>query len=324
MIKKLVILLSLTFTFTTTSGCQDVTETLLIGGTDVPYHKLAMNMFPRNRTAGSLASQMAEIKALGITSIRVTFWFDTFYMRSASSSHDFEKFDEVVNAAAAEGLEIVAILAYVPDWLQGSSSWKSTFVNEYVTPVVSRYKNSVKYWEIWNEPDELKYNVLDGSVGAYFNLLETVSPVIRSIDPSAKIVAAATVNIVADGLDKFDWTKTLINMGLKSYADVLNIHYYADVEFELSAVGGPMVQDANMAVWVTEVGVTGQSNQYGYFINNMAWIEKSLAPERIYWYTYIQGAGEDEETHPDETYGLVTYYGNVRYESFLYTHLKER
>lgn len=61
-----------------------------------------------------------------------------------------------------------------------------------------------------------------------------------------------------------------------------------------------------------------------YFDRNMPYIEKSLNPERIFWYCYVSGAGENEQKHPDDTYGIVTVYEDVRYESSLYTHLKNR
>lgn len=308
------------------AGCGSVEETLLVGGAEVPYHKLGMNMHPRNRTTGDIASQMADIKSLGIDMIRVTFWFDTQYMPTANSARDFSMFDEVVAAAKAQGIGIVAILAYVPDWLRGTG-WKTTFVNEYVYPVVARYRNDIDYWEVWNEPDEDQKDipaVLDRSADDYFDLLKKVSPVIRRLDPSARILTAATANIVADGLSKFDWTKRLLDLGASQYADILNVHYYSELDIELSTVGGQLVKEAGMPVWVTETGKCGQGGQLAYFEREMAYIDKSLSPERIFWYIYVEGDEAGVSTPPDSTCGLLTAWGGSVTASSLYTHLKSR
>ncbi|MBI5814703.1 MAG: cellulase family glycosylhydrolase [Nitrospinae bacterium] len=322
--KKNLLLSLLAATVLYAAGCGNITETILSGGAETPYDKLGVGIFPGNRNAGDLYTQMADIATLKFKWVRATFWFDTQFMAYNGASPNYARFDETINAAAASGLEVVPILAYVPDWLRGDPNWKNTFVNDYVIPLVRRYKGSVKYWEVWNEPDEMKYDVLNGSAEDYFDLLKQVSAAIRSVDPSAKVVAAATTSIVTDGLAKFEWTQKLVDMGLSSYADVLNIHYYSDLDIELSANGGPLVTNAGMPVWVTETGKSGQGNQKSYFDSNMGYIDKSVNPERIFWYCYIEGEGRTEEHNPDETYGLLTYYGGYRYESSLYTHLKSR
>jgi hypothetical protein len=305
-------------------AAQTAIDTALNGGTKTPYDKIGLTMFPGNRTAGSLSSQMSDIKTLKVKWIRVDFWFDTSYMANSGATPDFARFDEIVNSAEAAGLEVLPILAYVPNWLVGDPNWKDVFVNYYVIPLAQRYKGRIKYWEVWNEPDEMKYNVLNGSAEDYFDLLKRVSTAIRNNDPSAKVVSAATANITADGVAKWEWLKRLIDLGLSQYADVLNIHYYADMEIELSSIGGPTVKKAGMPVWVTETGKSGQGSQKSYFDSNMPYMDKSIAPERIYWYCYVQGEGANEEVIPSDTYGLIAYYGGMRYESTLYTHLKTR
>jgi hypothetical protein len=308
------------------SACAEQTpiQTALSGGAQTPYDKIGLTMFPGNRTSGSLSSQMSDIRTLKVKWIRATFWFDTSYMPASGATPNFARFDEIVDTAEAAGLDVLPILAYVPNWLVGNPDWKTVFVNDYVIPVVTRYKGRVKNWEVWNEPDEFRYNVLNGSADDYFDLLKRVSAAIRRIDPSAKVVSASTANITADGVAKWEWLTRLINLGLPQYADVLNIHYYADQEIELSSIGGPTVQKAGMKVWVTETGKSGQGSQKSYFDSNMPYIDKSINPERIYWYCYVQGEGLNEEIAPNDTYGLITYYGGLRYESTLYTHLKTR
>ena len=304
-------------------GCGSVEETLLVGGGEVPYGKLGITIFPRNRVMGDLATQMQDIKSLGFKHVRITFWFDESYMSSLRGGRRFAHFDEAVNAARAAGLEVVGILGYVPNWLRGGG-WKNVFVSQYVNPLVRRYGGSVKYWEVWNEPDELTYDVLNGTPEDYFDLLKKVSSAIRAINPGLTIVSAATANITADGLDKFNWTERLMELGLSNYVDVLNFHYYADLELELSAFGGPLVKKWGGRVWVTEIGKSGQAAQKSYFEKNVAYVNKSLNPELIFWYCYVQGAGRNEKVSQEQTYGLRTVSGGAVIDSPLYVHLKNR
>jgi hypothetical protein len=325
--KPITSLLALAFValaLVTACANQSPSETALSGGSQTPYDKVGLTMFPGNRTAGSLTSQMSDIKTLKVKWVRATFWFDTTYMASRGTTPNFARFDEIVASAEAADLDVLPILAYVPNWLSGSSDWKTVFVNDYVIPLVKRYKGRIKNWEVWNEPDEFKYNVLNGSAEDYFELLKLVSAAIRANDPSATVVSAAVTNITGGGITKWEWLQKLINLGLSKHADVLNLHFYADQDIELSSIGGPTVQKAGMKVWVTETGKSGQNLQKSYFDSNMKYIDKSVAPERIYWYCYVQGEGVNEESVPSDSYGLITYSGGLRYESTLYTHLKTR
>lgn len=308
-----------------TSCAQETAiQTALSGSPRPPYEKMGLTMFPGNRTAGSLPSQMSDVKSLKVNYIRATFWFDTSYLPYNGALPNFTRFDEIVSSAESAGLDVLPILGYVPNWLEGYADWKTVFVNDYVIPVVKRYKGRVKSWEVWNEPDEFKFNVLNGSADDYFDLLKRVSAAIRATDPSAKVVSAATASITSDGITKWEWLQRLIDLGLSQHADVLNMHYYSDMEIELSSIGGPTVKSAGLPVWVTETGKSGQSAQKSYFDSNMTYIDRAINPERIYWYCYVQGEGKNEEVNPSESYGLITYFNGLRYESTLYTHLKTR
>jgi hypothetical protein len=282
---------------------------------------MGLNMFPRNRTAGPLADQMNDIRSLGVRYIRVNFWFDSAYMSGPGAQPDFTQFDEMVDAADGAGLEILGVLAPVPSWLRGSGDWKAVYAEKFVTPTVSRYKARVKYWEVWNEPDE-DAAMFDGTPESYFELLKPASAAIKSADPEAKVVAAAPVNIVSKGGAKFAWLEKLVTLGLRQYAAVLNFHYYSNLDMTLGVSGKALMEKAAMPLWVTETGIIGQDRQLDYFKKNLPYIENALNPERIYWYCYIQGEGEHEETHPADTYGIVTMYNGQRFESPVYALLK--
>jgi len=61
---------------------------------------------------------------------------------------------------------------------------------KYVEATVSRYKDLVKEWEVWNEP-----NPKDGGYEEYSNLLIKTARLIKKIQPEAKIIGFSTAGI---------------------------------------------------------------------------------------------------------------------------------
>jgi hypothetical protein len=88
---------------------------------------------------------------------------------------------------------------------------------EYVQTVVSRYKDRVKYWEVWNEPN------LPFSAEQYLNLLKVAYTAAKSIDPKCKIIAPAS--LFEQGF-KRKFFKKVLELGAANYCDIFSIHFY--------------------------------------------------------------------------------------------------
>ena len=67
---------------------------------------------------------------------------------------------------------------------------------EYVATVVSRYKDDIHYWEVWNEPDLAEF--WNGTPAQYAALLALTYATIKQIDPTATVVVGGQDN-AADG-----------------------------------------------------------------------------------------------------------------------------
>ena len=83
----------------------------------------------------------------------------------------------------------------LPQWMVDSLDADDcpNFVDweDYVRAMVTHYKGSVKYWEIWNEPDTAN-KVLPS---CYSELLKRAHTVIKSVDPTAKVVGFSASNV---------------------------------------------------------------------------------------------------------------------------------
>ena len=89
----------------------------------------------------------------------------------------------------------------------------------YVKATVEHYKDRISHYEIWNEPDCATFCCVDMPwADAYIELIKLTSPVIRKIQPDAKIISC-TVSA--------DTVKLLADRGLSDFVDIHSFHDYS-------------------------------------------------------------------------------------------------
>lgn len=133
---------------------------------------------------------------------------------------------------------------------------------EHVRMVATRYKGRVPMYEVCNEPNfsSKPDDYLAGHRMAY--------RVIKEVDPGAKVMGPATVNM------DLNWLARLYELGLKDVTDAIALHDYEGHEsvdplhwaWKLAAVRAIMSRhgDADKPIWQTERaigGVRGQQHQ---------------------------------------------------------------
>ena len=148
----------------------------------------------------------------------------------------------MVNYAAANGLSVYASIGSTPGWANGKkgrnypannvADWKN-----FVTRTVARYKNQVKYWGIWNEPNLKDFFALGKDIFVQQVLLPAAQA-IRAADPAAFIVGPDLSHKTDPGTEWYFWMKYILdNAG--SYFDIISHHIYEDlgVYFHVRAAG---------------------------------------------------------------------------------------
>jgi hypothetical protein len=114
---------------------------------------------------------------------------------------------------------------------------------EFMKALVSRYQGppyNVKYWELYNEPDDWEVHPWDGSRGAwggkgaeYAEMLKVIWPAVHEADPDAKVVLggiAYTSWSACHPCFDLDFLDDIVESGGAPYFDVLNFHYYPRLE----------------------------------------------------------------------------------------------
>jgi len=228
------------------------------------------------------------IKEAGVGWIRMDFvWGD---IEPEPQKFDFNKYDLIVDLLAKNEIKILGILHYSTDWASSCGRWNcppadtKLFVN-YISKVIGRYKDKVKHWEIWNEPDSHIYWATQDGLKGYCSLLKEVYIAAKEVDPECKILNGG----LAGGISSVNH---LYDNGAKDYFDILNLHIfespiYADSIkrvlsfFKLARKIMARNGDAQKELWVTEIGCPGVKK--GLNVKNW-WMGKNPSePQQAQW-----------------------------------------
>ena len=148
----------------------------------------------------------------GIGWIRVDFNWLTFEPRQ--DEFDWTIWDRVVAKANEHNLMIFATVAYSPSWATDGSEWKGVPCDpsdwyDAVYQAVSRYKDSVQYWGMWNEPNLPHF--WEGTRQQYIDIiLKNGAEALRAANPHAKVCAPGLAHLQHGQRDWYLWLKECI------------------------------------------------------------------------------------------------------------------
>ena len=158
---------------------------------------------------------------------------------------------------------IFASLAYAPAWANGGHPYAYPPLNyqdwyDFVFATVSRYKDDIHLWGVWNEPNLDEY--LQGAdLRVYRSLVITARAAIRAANPSAQVLGPdVSFHGVKDG-----WFAAVMN-DFGDLFDIVTVHWYADGP-ELGFMMDALVRPVSLGkeVWLSEAGMTPCASFFG-------------------------------------------------------------
>lgn len=197
--------------------------------------------------------------------------------------YDFAWLDVPVNGLVAQSVEPWINLSYGnPLYNAGHTLGSKIFTDEetmnawlkYVEATVNRYKDRVKDWEIWNEP-----NLRNGGYEEYANLLMRTAPLIRKLHPEGKIIGFVTAGV------RLEWSRKVFEIleknGKLDIIDYLCYHpydYNPDTSYENVAKLEALVKEYNpkIKLFQGEVGCPAIL-EFEHALPKYAWTEISQA-----------------------------------------------
>jgi len=194
-----------------------------------------------------------------LNEMRPAWLLKTFYWSAIEKEKgvfDFSPYDNSVNDIRAQGIKIIAVLAYAAPWLNDGKNNKyisgkniQYFLN-YIEAIVTHYKGKIDAWQIWNEPNWIFWR---GTNKEFYELSKLTAQKIREIDPDAYIIGGGFLR------HPYNFILNMKNSGAMENLDALSIHPYAvnpkgsmrllDIFFKTV-----LEIDFNGDIWITEVG----------------------------------------------------------------------
>ncbi len=201
--------------------------------------RLGVGMECLDRDLWKHGPAMPHLKDLGITLVRLqSGWART---EKEKGKYDFAWLDEIVDDLDKIGVEPWISLSYgnpiyavecdgeqnytgqkmFPlNSAEGTAAWQA-----YVRAVVTRYKDRVRVWEVWNEPDCIHFlKVQPGTTWSkeYARLARLTAAIVREIQPTARIAVCT-----ASGPDgRARSSVELFEQGVGEFADIYTFHAY--------------------------------------------------------------------------------------------------
>ncbi|MFH0793922.1 MAG: sugar-binding protein, partial [bacterium] len=206
----------------------------------------------------NLKKDLAKAKALGAYSVRIDMWWGVVEPEEGKFEWDFP--DRVMNEIVAAGLEPFPILCYASAWSKDKSPDSPEEIRrfgKYVNAMVSRYKDRVRYWEVWNEPNIPPFWSPGPKVEDYSALLIESYKQAKAADPDCMVVGMCMA-----GAD-YDFLEEAYQHGVRDSFDILSWHHYNDQRDE-NVLAGEMRNlrrimqrwgDGDKPIWITEIGL---------------------------------------------------------------------
>lgn len=163
------------------------------------------------------------------------------YIEKTPGVYNWEGADKRVDELLSGGNAILFIIHGVPDWaaikpspygnIHASYGPRDVEVmKKFIRALVNRYKDRVKYWEVWNEPgcnvfapDDTvppKGYATPERAEEYVRILKATYEAIKEVDPEAKVVGI-------NGCPVFlVWTPEVLKAGGGDYLDIIGFHNY--------------------------------------------------------------------------------------------------
>jgi len=211
----------------------------------------------------------------------------------------WEKYDQIVAAAEANGMELIVRLSNPPGWTRTQGEGENnvdTFAPpdnvqdfaDFVSAVVSRYKGRIKYYQLWNEPNiypEWGSDAIDPE--SYVELLKAGADAARAADPNVVIIAgalASTINLQPDdpppgnSLNDLIFLQRMYDAGAAPYFDIMAMQGYGLYSGPTDDRMHPRVINISRHKFVRDLMVKNGDVHKPIWIAEMNW---NAAPEDV-------------------------------------------
>jgi len=217
-----------------------------------------------------------NLRTLGVKWVRWDFDWNRIQPDN-SNTFQWDGPDRVAATSKKYGIKSLGIITYTPKWARDNACLddftcqpsNSAIFGVFAGQVALHYKNSVSYWEIWNEPNIVDFFAPKPSTAKYFDLLKSAYSEIKKNNIQSTVISGglAPSSDGNGGISPLTFVSNLYDLGLSRYSDAIALHPYTYPETpeyttywnswqEMLNIHQLMVLkgDVNKKIWVTELG----------------------------------------------------------------------
>ncbi|HZY43846.1 MAG TPA: cellulase family glycosylhydrolase, partial [Anaerolineae bacterium] len=207
------------------------------------------------------------------------------------------KYDNIVELAAEHQINIVARLDAPPNWARSTPGDFAPPANlndyaDYVAAVATRYKGKIKFYQIWNEPNNYpEWGEQPVDPEAFTQLLCMAYQRIKQIDPEANVIAPAlTPTISLDpgpgpntGLNEFIFLQRMYDANAGQCFDIMSAQGYGLFTGPTDRRLRPRVVNFSRPMYIRDIMVKNGDAHKPIWISEMNWnsVPDSIANKRF-------------------------------------------
>ncbi len=193
------------------------------------------------------------IRLAGISCVRDRFSWSS--IEPQKGTYRWGHYETSARIQHEAGLTVYQIFHDCPGWASGKRDSryppnKPSDMGDFFSKMVGHFKDRVKYWEIWNEPDIEVFYL--GKPKEYAACLKETYPRIKEADPEAKVL------ICSFAMAPAKFAEGVFREDVEDYFDIYNVHYYGDVKgivWRLNSHKKLLAKHGvKKPIWVTEMG----------------------------------------------------------------------
>jgi hypothetical protein len=164
--------------------------------------------------------------------------------------YNWSKTDKVVNLVLSNGKDVIYTFGGTPTWASSQPTQACLYgygscaapkymsdLSTFAKALATRYKGKIKYYELWNEPNDTHYYT--GSMSSMVTMSQTIRDAIKSVDPNA-IILSPCPTWSSSGSPTI-WMTNYLSAGGGQYFDIASYHAYAgpnQPEFIVNSIQG--------------------------------------------------------------------------------------